>query len=105
MSEKLYRISVIVVLVLILAVQAYAQFKPQPKLSEACTTAMQEAQAVSNNISTFLRTDLDLYQKSAYKNAENINQQNFMAGEFNYLATYNLNELLQAQLNITLQCP
>lgn len=104
MLEKLYRISVIVVLLLILAVQVYAQFKPQPKISEACNTALDEARAVSDDTGTFLATDLILYRKSAYTTADNIYQQTFTAAEYQYIATYRLNQLQQAQLNIILKC-
>jgi hypothetical protein len=104
MSEKIYRVSVVIVLLLILAVQVYAQFKPQPAVSAVCTAAIQDAQKVADKMETFIVTDLTLYKKAVYETSENINQQNFMAGEYTYLSTFHLNELLRAQLNVSLQC-
>lgn len=98
MFEKIYRIAVIVFLAAILGIQSYSQFKPQPKPTEACTNAIENVNTVATKVQTVLEASLEQYEGDVYKKADNINQQIFMVGEYNYIIQTNL---LQLQLALS----
>lgn len=104
MFEKIYRAAVVLLLAAILGIQAYAQFKPQPKPTEACVNAIQEAHTTATKVQIVLDKTFEQYESDVYKKADNINQQIFMVSEYNYIIQTNLIQLQLALIEYQTAC-
>jgi hypothetical protein len=103
MLDKLYKIAVVFLLVLILAAQAYPLIvKPQP--SDACTDALSRAAIATSTTRKYLDEALDDYDAAAYSRAENINQQIFMAGEQSVMLQHANTLLVESLLEVQAEC-
>lgn len=103
MSDKIYRLSVVVLLFLILAVQAFGQFyKPTP--SEACLEALAQLNGVSKFMQSALEQLPDEYQAEVYDRADNINQQIFLSNEQTFRVLTHVGTMQQTALNVQAVC-
>lgn len=103
MSDKAYRLSVVILLALILGVQAFGQFyKPSP--SEECLAAMKQATTAADLILDDLKDIIPSYQSEVYERAENINQQILLSSEHSFHALTYIGFAEQASLNVQMAC-
>lgn len=104
MSEKLYRILVTALLAAILALQAYAQFKPAPVPAEACEDALRLANVALAKHQELITNIPDAYDKAVYDLAENINQQILLSGEQQFILLLNAANLNASFARVQLAC-
>lgn len=94
MSDKIYRILVVILLVCVVGLQAYNIFKPPPTPTEDCVNAVKDAKTELDTSSILLRTIVDSYQSDVYERADNVNQQILLSNENVFVI---LNETLRLQ--------
>ena len=104
MSDKLYRVLVTLLLLAILALQAYAQFKPVPAVDPACTEAIKKAKETLAQHQTLLNNLPDSYQGDVYERAENINQQLLLANENLFILQLDAATLQAALAKVQVYC-
>jgi hypothetical protein len=79
--DKLYRITVILLLISIFGVQVWAQVNtPQP--TDECLEAIRHAKAANSLLDKTLDKIDGAYDSEVYDRADNINQQIFLSNEF-----------------------
>ena len=100
MSDNLYRVLVVVLLAGILGVSAYASFAPQPGPSEACLSALEDAQGAAAEANAGISSAMKNYTSEVYERADNINQQTFLALERAFILQIELTRLQEAALRV-----
>jgi hypothetical protein len=102
MSDKLYRIAVILLLAGILGLLAYGLFKPSltDECREAILDSKHEASVARSDISSLMNN----YESEVYDRADNINQQLFLATEHIFLLHTKIAGLLDASTRVQFAC-
>lgn len=103
MSDKLYRILVIVLLAGILGVQIFAAVSP-PRPTEECLIALDDAASAATTARGMIDAADELYQSEVYERAENINQQLFLSNEQIFFLLTHLGDLEHASLRVQVTC-
>jgi len=104
MNDKSFRITVVVLLVLMLGMQAFAIFAPEPGPSQDCLTALKDARSVSATVTTATSAALENYKTDVYDRADNINQQILLSNENSFLLQHAALQIQQSLVKVSLAC-
>jgi hypothetical protein len=105
MFEKIYRIAVILLLVVAVAILGYGQLL-KPSTPSGCKDAIAKAETVTNSQASIISGLQSDYETAVYNTAsvDNINKQIFMANEYEFNAIQMIALQNSALLEIAANC-
>ncbi len=108
MNEKTYRYLVVGLLAVIAIILALPILTPEPVDPETgidrCEIAVTKAEALIDINAEIIDLMFEEYEDAVYNRADNINQQNLLAQESQFLALNIMVQQLSALLNVSAHC-